>query len=277
MAVTNNNPLKQYFRRPAVYIKLPSGGKGYPPGAINMTPTGEFPVYPMTAIDEITSKTPDALFNGTAVCELIKSCVPDIKDPWVVSSNDLDTILIAIRAASSGNNLELNSICPKCENETKYGIDLVAVLTSISTGDYDKTLKVGDLEVKFRPLTYKEMNQASMGQFEIQKLFAQIDTAPDDKTKNEISQTALKAVTELTMDILAKTIEFVQTPSSRVEEKEYILDFLKNCDKNTYVAIRDYNTDLKTSTELKPLDVKCPNCSNEYKQPFTLNPTDFFA
>ena len=78
----DNNPLKQYFRRPSVYMKLPSNGQGYPEGSLEMPENGELPVYPMTAIDEITARTPDALFNGTAVAELITSCVPNIKDPW---------------------------------------------------------------------------------------------------------------------------------------------------------------------------------------------------
>jgi len=30
----HTNPLKQYFRRPAIYLKLPSGGNFYPDGAI---------------------------------------------------------------------------------------------------------------------------------------------------------------------------------------------------------------------------------------------------
>jgi hypothetical protein len=50
----NNNPLRQYFRRPAVYIKLPSGGLGYAKDVLEIPESGDFPVYPMTAIDEIT-------------------------------------------------------------------------------------------------------------------------------------------------------------------------------------------------------------------------------
>ena len=61
------NPLQQYFRRPAIYLRLPSEGNGYPEGSINLPDNGEVPVYPMTTIDEITSRTPDALFNGTVV------------------------------------------------------------------------------------------------------------------------------------------------------------------------------------------------------------------
>jgi hypothetical protein len=58
-----NNPLTQYFRQPAIYIRLPSQGKFYPPSALNMPPNGELPILPMTSNDEITYRTPDALFN----------------------------------------------------------------------------------------------------------------------------------------------------------------------------------------------------------------------
>ena len=101
------NPLKQYFRRPGLYLKLPSGGSGYTPADLVLPENGELPVYPMTAIDEITAKTPDALYNGVAITEIIKSCVPNILDPWKITSVDLDAVLIAIRAATSGGEMEL--------------------------------------------------------------------------------------------------------------------------------------------------------------------------
>ena len=46
-----NNPLTQYFRQPAIYIKLPSNGQHYPDGALKTTANGELPVYPMTGND----------------------------------------------------------------------------------------------------------------------------------------------------------------------------------------------------------------------------------
>ena len=105
-----------------------------------MPETGELPVYPMTAIDEITVKTPDALFNGTATAELIKSCVPDIKDPWAINSIDLDAILIAVKSATGGNDLEIETICPNCQEDAKYGVNLVGLLSTLVSGDYDKEL-----------------------------------------------------------------------------------------------------------------------------------------
>ena len=271
-----NNPLKQYFRRPAIYLKLPSGGKGYAAGVINVTETGELPVYPMTAIDEITAKTPDALFNGTAVTEIIKSCVPDILDPWSINSVDLDAVLIAVKSATGGNELEVNSTCPKCNEEAKYGVNLVGLLTNLKSGDYDKELPINDLIFKFRPLTFKEMNQASLGQFELQRMFAIVESLDSLEEKNKKTKEALTAITDTTMQVLSHTIEFIKTPAAFVDSNEFILDFLRNCDKNVYVQIRDYNGKLKQQSEVKPLKVKCVQCDHEYEQQFTLNTADFF-
>lgn len=272
-----NNPLKQYFRRPAVYIKLPSNGVGYPEGSLDFPENAEFPVYPMTAIDEITSKTPDALFNGEVVVELIKSCVPNIKKPWEILSNDLDAILIAIKAASGNNNLDINTKCPKCSEESSYSVNLVGVLSTLKTGDYDKELEINNLKIKFKPVNYKTLNSVSIEQLEVQKMFETIANMNNDEKKIEVTKSVLAKITDLTMKIISNAIEYIQTPEIRVEEKEYILDFLKNCDKNTYNSIKDYNTVLKTSTEIKPLNIKCTHCGNQYSQPFTLNPSDFFG
>ena len=271
-----NNPLKQYFRRPSIYLKLPSGGIGYPPGTLNKTESGELPIYPMTAIDEITSKTPDALFNGTAIVEIIKSCVPDIKDPWAIPSTDLDAILIAIRSAAQGNEMEIESECPSCKEVANYGINLIGVLQTMKPGDYTKELQVGDLFVKFRPLAYREMNQAAIAQFEIQKLFNNMDDLTNDERTKKTQEIIIK-ITEITMAVLAQTIEYVKTPNINVAETEFILDFLQNCDKNVYTELRDYHAKLKDSTQIKPQKIKCVHCQHEYEQSIVINVTDFFG
>ncbi len=272
-----NNPLKQYFRRPAIYVKLPSGGLNYPPGVIDLPESGELPIYPMTAIDEITAKTPDALFNGAAIVEIIKSCVPNIKDPWSINSTDLDAILIAVRSAANGNDLEIETMCPACQEDAKYGVNLVGLLSTIKVGDYGKELAIHDLLIKFRPLNYREMNQASLSQFDIQRMFNVINSMEDIEEKTKKSRQALKEITETTIKIIASTIQYIKTPASFVDNHEYIVDFLRNCDKNTYEKIKEHNAMLKKDSEVKPLKVKCVHCSHEYEQPFTLNVSDFFA
>jgi hypothetical protein len=272
----NNNPLRQYFRRPAVYIKLPSGGLGYSKDVLEIPESGDFPVYPMTAIDEITARTPDALFNGTAVAELIKSCVPGIKDPWQISSVDLDSILIAIKAASGGENLELDSTCPSCQEMATYQVNLIGILSSLEPGQYDILLEVGDLKIKFKPLTYKEINDGATAQFEVQRIFMNLENVEDQDERNTISHQALENITRVTMELISSAIEYIETPGITVNEKEFIFDFLQHCDRNVYLQIREHNTVLKQATEVKPLKMTCSSCEFEYEQAFTLNPADFF-
>jgi hypothetical protein len=274
--IMENNPLRQYFRRPSVYLKLPSGGKGYSEDVLEMTSTGEIPVYPMTAIDEISARTPDALFNGTTVADLIKSCIPNIKDPWKISSDDLDAILIAIRAASVGDGLDVESTCPACEESNNYSVNLMGLLSTIAPGDYDEVLEVGNVKVKLKPLTYKEMNDGALKQFEIQRYFAEIEAEEDIEKKNKMGIEALEKVTLVTMDLIGKTIEYIEIPDERVDNPEFINEFIKNCDRTSFTTIRDFNAELKKNTEIKPIHTTCPSCNHEYEQPITLNPTDFF-
>jgi hypothetical protein len=271
-----NNPLRQYFRRPAVYIKLPSEGKYYNEDIVVIPESGELPVYPMTAIDEISVRTPDALYNGTAVRDLIASCIPSIKNPWLINSNDLDAILLAIKAASGQENLEIESTCPKCENSSSFSVDLSPLIASIKPADYEKELTNGDISIKFRPLTYKEMSDAALIQFDLQKKFIEIERTEDPEERDRLGKDALETVTLVTMQVLSSTIEHITTPTIVVSEKEFIFDFLKKCDRNLFTKIRDYNSDLKKETDLKPLNLSCTECSHEYQQQFSVDPTDFF-
>lgn len=276
----DNNPLKQYFRRPAVYIKLPSKGQGYSDNGLDMPENYELPVYPMTAIDEITGRTPDGLYNGTAVVDIIKSCVPNIKNPWEVSAVDMDTILLAIKSASGDGNLEITTICTnqECKNEASYTMPIAGLLSSLGSGDYNTELSIHDLSIKFKPIKFKHINEAAIAQFEITKTFSQINDPnlnQDDRVK--IGQDAIRKVTDVTMKIVAKGIEYIKTPETLVTNEEYVLDFLKNCDKKTYATIRDHSTELKTKSEIQPVNIQCANCGTKYDQPITINPSDFFG
>lgn len=272
-----NNPLRQYFRRPAIYLRLPSKGKYANPNVVRIPESGELPVYPMTAIDDITAKTPDALFNGTAIVEVIKSCIPDILDPWEINNIDLDAALIAIRTASEGNAIEINSSCPNCSEVSTYEVNLVGYLGQLSADHYDEELTLGDLTIKFRSLPFKIINSFNLKQFEIQQAFNEVDKIKNADEKSVKTAAILSSITEMTIDALSNTIEYIKTPTVSVTEVEYILDFLKNCDKNIYESIKDKNIELKKKSDMDPLHVQCSHCKHEYDQPISLNFTDFFG
>lgn len=275
--MTPNNPLSQYFRQPSIYIKLPSHGQFYPPGTLDMPVNGELPVLPMTAIDEITYRTPDALFNGQAVVSVIQSCVPNIRDAWYMPSMDIDTVLTAIRIASYGHDMEFETTCPHCNAQSNRTLDLRTILDRIKTPDYSKTISSGDVEIIFRPMNYKNLNDNNLMQFEEQKVLSIIPNADMSEAEKGIRLAeALKKITEVTVIALAQSISAIRTPAALVTEPEFIADFLKNCDRKLFGRIRDHIVETKAQGEIPPLTINCDECKKDYEQSMTLDLANFF-
>jgi len=273
----SNNPLQQFFRQPAIYIKLPSNGKFYPEGSLTMPENGEIPVYPMTAVDEITYRTPDALFNGTAVVNVIQSCVPAIKNAWFIPAMDIDTLLVSIRIASYGHALDLDTSCPSCNTEEEISLDLRTVIDTIHPGNYNDPIRYQDLEMFLRPMNYRSLNDNNAMQFEEQRVLQMLPGSdlPDEEKITRLGD-ALKKITSITVKALSDSIAAINTPNGIVTEKEYIEEFLQNCDRNLFGKLRSRIVELKISGELKPMSLKCPHCEHEYQQPFTLDMVSFF-
>lgn len=272
------NPLQQYFRQPAIYLRLPSGGQHWAAGSLDMPPNGELPVYPMTAIDEITYRTPDALFNGQAVINVVQSCIPNIKNAWEAPMPDVNAILTAIRIASYGHDLELGSTCPNCETQAEYTLDLRTVLDQLKCPNFVDPLISGDLVITFQPTTYKTQNETNQAQFEEQKIMQMLPGSDlPEKEKLERMQQVLIKITELTVRALKWSIQSIRTPQAIVSEPEFIEDFLKNCDRSLFNSIRDHVINLRLSSEIKPLAITCGECEHKYEQPLTLDMTSFFG
>ena len=277
-SMPQNNPLKQYFRQPSIYIRLPSEGNFYPPGSVNLPPNGEIPVYPMTAIDEIRYRTPDALFNGQAVVDVIRSCCPNIRDPWQMPNVDVDTVLIAIRLASYGHQMDFGTRCPHCNAMSDRAIDLRTVLEQMRSPDYTQPIQHGDIQIILKPMTYKNMNDNNRIQFDEQKLSQVItNEGVDEATKFKALSEAMKKITEVTVDALSQSIAAIKTPSAFVNEANFIREFLQNCERNLFNQIRDQIIKIKQDSELKPLTLECDECHQQYQQSITLDMANFFA
>jgi hypothetical protein len=257
---------------------LPSEGKYYPDGSITIPPNGELPVYPMTAMDEITYRTADALFNGSAVINVIKSCVPDIVDPWQMPTVDVDAVLVGIRIASYGHELELESRCPHCEEENTFAVDLRTIMDQIRLPDYNTSVQSGDIEIFFKPLNYQQQNKNSVKQFEDQKMLQAIPDADiSEQEKLDLINSALIKLGELSINAIAQSISVVRAGNDIVNDTGHIHEFVKNCDRKIYNALRDTILNFKTQTALKPLKVQCNTCAKPYETPFTLDVSNFFV
>jgi hypothetical protein len=271
------NPLRQFFRQPAIYLTLPTKGEFWHPDAISMPENKELPVLPMTAIDEITYRTPDALFNGQAVINVIQSCLPNVLNAWAAPAVDINAILVAIRIASYGHEMAFGTTCPACTHTEEYQLDLRNVLAQLDSPDFGKTIRHGDMEIFFRPITYKNQTDTNQTQFEEQRTIQQIPGSdlPDEEKLARLNQ-ALRKITELTVQALKHSIAGIRTPDTVVVDPGFIQEFLNNCDRKLFNTIRDHVIALRTASELKPLHLKCTECEHEYDQPLTLDQASFF-
>lgn len=275
--MSSNNPLQKYFRQPQVYMSLPSRGRYYPPGCLNTEK--DLPVMPMTANDEINMRVPDALYSGVSMVNLIKSCIPDIRDPWTIPMTDFDSILIAIKIASFGNELDIETVCPNCGEDNNFRADLSRILSSIKFPDYDQEFSVGELIIFYRPLNYRQATENSLWQVNqqrrIQAITESTELSEEDKTR-ELS-TMMSEISQKTIDSIVASIDCVKTPETVVQDRAQIKEFLVNCGQDLYSKIRDRAVEIREKSEVQPFDIVCGNCQTQYQQPFLLDMSNFFV
>jgi hypothetical protein len=272
------NPLAQYFRQPKIFIRLPSKGEYYPQGALDKSTTEEYPVYAMTAKDELMFKTPDALLSGQSTVEVIKSCIPAIQDPWQMPSLDVDASLIAIRIATYGENMDVETSCPYCESENSYEINLVEWLNNISNFNFRSDVPVGEIVVHVRPYSYRELSQTSLKTLEHQRIFQTInDESLSDEQKVEKFSKSFVKLTELTVDIIAGCVSRVDTPTGSSSDLDDIREFINNSPKEVFDTISAHITNMKKHIELPIQSVSCSECSKEFDMPVQMDQANFFG
>jgi hypothetical protein len=274
-----NNPLFKHFRKPAIYLRLPSGGKFYPDDAIDFPPIGEIPVYPMTVKDELILKTPDALMNGEGMVAVVKSCVPNIKDPWQMPAVDVDAIFIAIRLASYGEGLEVKTKCPHCNADNEHTVDLRFLLDNLKQVDYDTSVNFDGLLVKFRPQSYTSINKTNIITFEEQRLVDQIinnDQLSDEEKAAKFKE-SFEKLKNLNIESVESCIESITAEDGTVvKDQTQIIEFLNNCSREIYAGIKKQIEKLITDNKLAPMNLSCEECEKPYTTQLLFDQSNFF-
>lgn len=253
-----NNPLAKHFRQPKLYVRLPSRGLFYPDGAIAITENGEYPVLAMTAKDELMFKTPDALLNGQSTVNVIQSCMPNIKDAWKIPSIDIDAILIAIRIATYGEQMDLTFTIPNTGEERVYALDLRILLDQLNANEYDNVIRYNDFKFEIAPLNYKSFTETAIKTFEEQRLFKVIN----DQSMNELEKLSLfnesfNRLTDINISQVAKSVKSIQFDGEDpVTNSEHILEFFANADKDVFKTIINHIDEQKKKFTVQPLTIK---------------------
>ncbi|CAB5214362.1 Baseplate hub assembly protein, bacteriophage T4-like [uncultured Caudovirales phage] len=277
---TNNalNPLSKFFRQPSIYLKLPSNGRFWPENSVELPVTGELPIYPMTARDEITLRTPDALMNGAGIVEVIQSCCPNIKDAWKMPSVDVDAVLIAIRIASYGNGMPVDTNCPHCGEENNHEIDLRVSLANVTCPNYDRKIDVDNLKIKVKPQAYFGVNRKNTISYEEQRMMAALESSDEDELRIKEIADSMSRLVQIGIDTITDSTEYIELGDGTVvNNKDFIREFYNNANGATVRTIQERLGAINNEGAIKPQTASCSKCTKSYDIPLMFDYANFFA
>lgn len=276
----SESKLSKYYRAPKLYVRVPSQGAFNPD--IEQSMSDELAVMAMTGRDETMMKNPDALLNGEAITSVIKSCVPGIKDPKDIPITDVDTLLIAIKIATNGEEHEVSAKCPKCKTETRGVVNLRNVLPTVKLLESEYPIKLDTgVTVYIKPYTYAMQTEVALAAFDETKT---LQTLAKEKEINSESMSiynkSFRRMAEISVSMLAKSIVKAVTPEGdEVTDQNEIFAFVQNIDSAAAKSIDDVLSKINSIDIDKRIQMSCEkeSCKNTWETEVEYNASDFFG
>lgn len=273
-----DSPLKKYRRQPKLYVSIPSNGKWYDETIVAENTYTNLAVFSMTASDEILFKTPDALINGIATSKNISSCIPAILDPWKIKTLDLDAILIAIRIASYGETMNVNTVCNKCSAENTYEVNLQSYLDYFASKKYVDKLSYNNFVLTFSPLNYKQWSDIQKQQTSYSRaLNLQVSKIKDNTEKEEFIQTLIDKINYLVAQSILDQVVSIEVDGEVETDPVEIKEFLENQDVELYHKIKKLIESNTKEWSLPDEKIECTSCNAKSNIKVSLDTSDFFV
>ena len=278
------NPLKQYFRQPSVYLKLPTLGRWYTEKEMVVNDEQEIPVFGLTAIDDIMLNTPDAMLNGQALENVLKNCAPNIKNIKKLLVPDLEALFLGIKVSTTGGKYDVDKICPKCQTENTFEVNCEYLLGTMSyVEDSDTIISLNsELEVRVRPYTLEMRQMFIQRQFEEDRLLKSIDESNKKLTEIEkarILGESVNKISKITFDLVSKSIESIKIVKQgiTVNDPAEISEWLVNISKAQADMVITTVNKLNDIGVNKSVHAKCTKCEHEWDDTLNFDPINFFG
>ena len=256
------NPLLSKLKLPGKILKLPSSGFFYT-NEIDPECKAEVEVRPMSALAEISIKSPELLYTGKALEDVIRECVPQIKKPLDLFSKDIDAILCFLRMVTYGNELEITAT-HNCENgeEHSYIVDLNKVVGEMTYLDPTTfkdlyTVQLDDQTVTLQPLTMRNV----------------VTMLQDAKTSSETGKMDTDQMKRFLVSNLLLIIREVDGITDRKMIEEWVRILSAKHVQTIYEKYEKANEwGINTTSKFVCLD-----CQTEFEMELPLNPANFFS
>jgi hypothetical protein len=271
--IKKENPLLAKLNLiPGDTLRLPSKGIFYKNGEVDDSVIdGEVTLKPMTVTDELLMRSPDMLFQGSAIETVIRRCCPQIQKPLDLAVVDVDFIFVNLRKISYGSSLPIQWACEDTTKQlcvSKWGeekrkseeylIPLDKITRSVKEFDpadaklYVFTLGNGTL-VKLRPVRMRDWLQ-------LQQL--------------SYTDLNIEKVKKIKADSYSAMIDSVDG----ITDQEMIQEWILNLPKKLDIEFENHINKLtKISWGVDfTIDITCKKCKQPVKTALPINPLYFF-
>ena len=279
----SSNPLQGFYRSPKLYTTLPSKGKFYSDEIIDWPENGELAIFPMTAKDEMIMKNPDALLNGEAVAQVVSSCVPAVKKPRALLSNDVDALLIAMQGATNGDEIDVTGKCPKCEEEISSVGSIEAALESMTTLEESYVFTTDNgLNIEVRPFTYESSVKAGIANFQTTRSLQAIQGIENELDQLKAFNTNFVQIAALNFELMVDSVASISGTDPEgdefvVSDKASIREFMENTDATVGRLIEEEITKVNAIGVEKKILLECEKCQEQFEQEINFDPVNFFT
>lgn len=266
------NPLLQRMNKlPGLTIQLPSQGVFYTDGELDPECVdGEVVVYPMTTTDELIMRSPDMLYQGTAVKEVISRCLPQIKKPMQLLVADVDYIMTNLRRISYGTHIPVRYNC-ECFSDNVEELDKIN-----AAGDNEYSIPVDHFIQNTKNVDAKNFSkdyklEVSTGQVVTLRPLRYCDYIKlhqmDPETIKDVEQ--IREYVAVNFSALTKSVDEVSDP-------ELIKEWYKSLYRFDTQKIREHLDNVTPWGIDFSYKIKCRHCKKEKELVTQLNPVYFF-
>ena len=128
------------------------------------------------------------------------------------------------------------------------------------------------------------MTKNSIKNFENNRIFSLVnDESLSDEQKLEMFNQSFANLAKATVELIAENIYKILTPDGEVTDKDFILEFVNNSDKEIFKTVKDHLQEMKNNNDLKPiefsttLEQQSNGAPLTFSVPINFNNSDFFG
>ena len=271
--------LSKFYRTPKINVRLPSRSNFYSVDQVKLS------------MDELSLKNPDSLLNGDCLVNIIKSCVPEIKDPRKLLAPDIEIILLGIFFASFGPDLDFKAVCPECKTENNYQVSIRYLIDTSEAIEYPASVEsvIDDnttLVTYVQPYTFETNTRHQLAAFEQNKMMqVMTDEETDSQEKLKVFGQCFDKMVNLKFENIAGCIQRIDIKEKinneilikSINSLEEIKYFIANADNNLIQPILNKIDTLNNTNVKNDFDAECDSCKHTWKTIVEFNPVNFFV